>query len=134
MGDPTGETLGFWTGIGCISTNPVTATQQLLELLLGVGGFFVVTQILIGSFTLIISRGNPQALEGARTRIVNSVMALLLIVFSVTILEFVGVSILNIPGFFDDASSSGGGDEVCMKECMARRGNQRACELECNGV
>lgn len=101
MGSNPDDPQGFWTGIGCISTNPVTATRDLLEFMLGVGGLFVVFQILVGSFQLVVSRGNPQALQQARERITNSVIALLLIVFSVTILEFVGRTVLHIPGFFD---------------------------------
>ncbi len=101
MGDNPDNPQGFWTGIGCISTNPVAATRDLLQFMLGVGGLFVVFQILVGSFQLVVSRGNPQALQQARERITNSVIALLLIVFSVTILEFVGKTVLHIPGFFD---------------------------------
>ncbi|MBQ6154873.1 hypothetical protein IJI99_03300 [bacterium] len=112
--------VGFWTAIGCISTDPVTAVGQFLDFLLGVGGFFVVVQILIGSFELIVSQGNPQALQSARERITNSVIALLFIVFSVTILEFVGVNILNLPGFFDssesDATVSSGSSETKSTE------------------
>ena len=93
---------GFWTALGCISTNPVKAIAQLLNFMLGVGGFFVVVQILIGSFEMITSQGNPQALQSARERVTNSIIALLFIVFSVTILEFIGVSVLQLPGFFSE--------------------------------
>jgi len=94
--------IGFWTGIGCISTNPMGAISQLTTFLLGVVGVFIFFQILIGAFTLLTSKGNPQAVQSARERITNSVIALLLIIFSVTILQFVGVNILHIPGFFDN--------------------------------
>lgn len=99
----TGEQkiVGFWSAIGCIPTNPMAATRGLLNFMLGVGGFFVVVQILIGSFQLLTSRGNTQALQDARERITNSVIALLFIVFSVTIIEFIGVRVLHLPGFFD---------------------------------
>jgi len=95
------KVIGFWTAIGCIPTDPINATRNLLDFMLGVGGFFVVVQILIGSFQLLTSRGNTQKLQEARERITNSVIALLFIVFSVTIIEFVGVRVLHLPGFFD---------------------------------
>lgn len=94
--------IGFWTGIGCISTNPMGAISQLTTFLLGVVGVFIFFQILIGAFTLLTSKGSPQAVQSARERITNSIIALLLIIFSVTILQFVGVNILHIPGFFDN--------------------------------
>ncbi len=96
------EAQGFWTAIGCVPTNPLDATKSLLEFMLGIGGFLVVVQILIGSFKLLTSRGNTQVLQEARERITNSVIALLFIVFSVTIIEFIGVRILHLPGFFDN--------------------------------
>lgn len=96
------DVIGFWTGIGCISTNPMGAISQLTTFLLGVVGVFIFFQILIGAFTLLTSKGSPQAVQSARERITNSIIALLLIIFSVTILQFVGVNVLHIPGFFDN--------------------------------
>ncbi len=91
---------GFWTGIGCISTNPMKSISQVLGFLLGVSGFFILMQILIGAFKMTVSKGDPKGLQEAKERITASIIALLFIVFSVTILEFIGVSILKIPGFF----------------------------------
>ena len=104
--DKSWQPSGFWTAIGFVPADPVAATRELLDFALGVGGFFVLVQILMGSFQLLTSRGNPQSLQQARERIVNSVIALLFIVFSVTILEFVGVTIFHLPGFFDSNTTS----------------------------
>lgn len=96
------EITGFWTGIGCISTSPVQAIGEVLRFMFGIGGFFVFIQIVAGAFGILVSRGNPKSVQDAREKIVNSVVALLFIIFSITILEFIGVKILSIPGFFDN--------------------------------
>lgn len=94
--------VGFWTGIGCLSTNPIGAISQLLTFLMGISSVFIFAQILIGAFTLMTSRGDPKGVQDAKSRITNSVIALLFILFSVTILQFIGVNILKIPGFFSN--------------------------------
>lgn len=94
--------VGFWTGIGCLSTNPLGAIAQLTFFGLGIASVFIFFQILIGAFTMLTSRGNPKGVQDAKERITNSVIALLLIIFSVTILQFIGVSVLQIPGFFSN--------------------------------
>ncbi len=98
---PADNITGFWTGIGCISTSPVQAVGELLGFMFGVGGFFVFIQIIVGAFGILVSRGNPKSVQDARDKIINSVVALLFIIFSITILELIGVKILSIPGFFD---------------------------------
>lgn len=100
--DPT----GFWTGIGCIPTNPMAAIGKLMNLLLGISAVFVFAQILIGAFKLMTSRGDTKGVQDAKERITNSVIAMLFILFSVSILEFIGVDVLSIPGFFDNPNAS----------------------------
>ena len=98
---PADNITGFWTGIGCISTSPVQAVGELLRFMFGIGGFFVFIQIIVGAFGILVSRGNPKSVQDARDKIINSIVALLFIIFSITILELIGVKILSIPGFFD---------------------------------
>jgi hypothetical protein len=99
-GDQTQPT-GWWTAIGCISTDMPKTAAALTTFLLGVAGLFFLAQVLYGAFKMVVSRGDPRGVQEARERITNSVMALLFIIFSVTILRFIGVSIFNLPGFFD---------------------------------
>ncbi len=100
--DFAAKPVGFWTGLGCLSTNPFGAVAQLTFFMLGVSGVFILFQILIGAFTMLTSKGNPQGVQDAKKRITNSVIALLFIIFSVTILQFIGVGILKLPGFFSN--------------------------------
>lgn len=101
-GGQVGKIKGFWTAIGCIPTNPIGAIGQLLTFLMGIGSVLIFAQILVGAFTLMTSKGDPKGIQDAKSRITNSVIALLFILFSVTILQFIGVGILRIPGFFSN--------------------------------
>lgn len=94
-GDPP---KGVWTAVGCLSTDPADATQQIFNIALGFGGIFILIQILMGAFGLITSSGNTAAVQKARDRIINSVIALLFLVFSVTLLQIIGIQILKLPG------------------------------------
>jgi hypothetical protein len=89
-----------WTAIGCIPTDMSELAADLVSFLLGVAGLFFLGQVLYGAFKMIVSRGDPRGVQEARERITNSVIALLFIIFSVTILRFIGVNIFNLPGFF----------------------------------
>lgn len=95
----TGKTEGVWTAIGCIPTNSVGAATGLTQVGLGLAGLFTLIQIIYGAYELTFSRGDTKIVSQARKRITDSVLALLFIVFSITILRFFGVDILRIPGF-----------------------------------
>jgi hypothetical protein len=97
IGDPK-KPAGFWTAIGCLKTAPNEAVRQIFGLALGLGGIFILIQILLGAFGLITSSGNPSAIQKAKSRIIDSVIALLFVVFSVTIVQLIGISIFNLPG------------------------------------
>lgn len=55
--------------------------------------------ILYGSATVLISSGNPEKIQAGKDMIVNSLIGILIIVFSVFLLRVVGLDILKIPGF-----------------------------------
>lgn len=91
----------MYTALGCLSTDITTLTVSLVTFLLGVAGLFFLIQILISAFKLVTATGDPRAAQEAKERITSAVIALLFIIFSVTIMRFLGVSVLKIPGFFD---------------------------------
>ncbi|MDR0463249.1 MAG: hypothetical protein LBG64_03465 [Pseudomonadales bacterium] len=91
----------LWTAVGCINTGYRGMASNLTAFFIGVAGLFFVLQIAFHSFKLISSAGNPQAVSQAREGIISSVFAILFIVFSVFILNLVGISIFRLPGFFD---------------------------------
>ena len=88
-----------WTVIGCIPTTPAGFTQRILQLSVAIAGGIAFVTLLMGSFRVLTSSGDPARLNSGKGLIVSSIIALLLVIFAVFILRFVGVSILKIPGF-----------------------------------
>jgi hypothetical protein len=92
---------GIWTAIGCISTDPEQVIALVVKVGLGLGGGIILISILIGAFKLSTSQGDPNKVKEAKEIITSAIIGLLFLIFSVTILQFIGVSILHIPGFGD---------------------------------
>jgi hypothetical protein len=90
---------GVWTAVGCIPSKPESIIQTIITIGLAVGGGVVLVMILVGSFMLSVSQGDPNKTKEAREIITSAIIGLLFVIFSVTILQFIGVSILHIPGF-----------------------------------
>lgn len=92
---------GVWTAVGCIKRDPVSIAERLIQVGLGMGGGVALIMTLAGGFILSTSQGDPQKANQAKEMITNAVIGLLFVIFSVVILQFIGVTILNIPGFGD---------------------------------
>lgn len=88
-----------WTVLGCVKTDPGSFTQQMLQLTTGVIGGIMFLVFLYGGFKLLTSAGDPQQIATGKRLVTSSIVALLLIIFSLVILRFVGVEILKLPGF-----------------------------------
>lgn len=88
------------TAIGCI---PISSSWELtgfiLKWAIGIGGGIAFVMILIAIFQIMTSGGVPERLKAGQELLVSAISGLILLIFSVFILELVGVNILNIPGF-----------------------------------
>lgn len=93
------EGNGSWTVFGCLSHNPTDFAAFILRFSLGIGGGAAFLAVILGSFYLLTSAGNPGKIKSGKEIITYALIGLLLIVFSIFILELVGVRILGIPGF-----------------------------------
>ena len=91
-----------WTAIGCISTNP-TGDDGFITVLLrfgtGIAGGIAFFLILLGGFQVLTSAGNPERLHAGQELVGSAVGGLLLIIFSLFLLQLIGFTILQIPGF-----------------------------------
>ena len=90
---------GIWTAVGCIPSNPESVITTVISIGLAAGGGIVLIMILVGSFMLSVSQGDPNKTKETKEIITSAIIGLLFVIFSVTILQFIGVSILRIPGF-----------------------------------
>ena len=90
-----------WTAIGCIGTgnNPTDFLTKIMGLGIGIAGGIAFLLILFGGLQIMTSAGNPEQLNAGRELVSSAVTGLLLIIFSVFLLQFIGVSIIGIPGF-----------------------------------
>lgn len=89
----------IWTSVGCLDTDAGPLVSSLITLGLRIGGGAALLVIITGGFILTTSQGDPKKTGEAKEMITSAVVGLLFIIFSVTILQFVGVNILRIPGF-----------------------------------
>lgn len=90
---------GIATAIGCIHTNPAEFTKDLLKFIIGIGGGLAFLMMLLGAYQMLSSGGNPEGLKAGQERLTSAVIGLLFIIFSILLLQIIGVGILAIPGF-----------------------------------
>ena len=90
---------GTWTAIGCIKTDPNDLLGTILRIGLGLAGGIAFLLILFGGLQIMTSAGNPERLNAGRELISSAIVGLILILFSVFLLQFIGFTIIGIPGF-----------------------------------
>ena len=93
------EGQGVWTAVGCIKKDAKSIVSSFVQIGLGLGGGLCLLTCLAGGFLITTSQGEPTKINEAKDMIKNALIGLLFIIFSVVILQFIGVTILNIPGF-----------------------------------
>lgn len=97
--DKFGKCKAVETGIGNIDVNPASFVSRVMSLVLGVSGGIAVLLIILAGYRFMTSRGNPEVVQESRERIIAAIVGLLFVIFSLVILEIIGVDILKIPGF-----------------------------------
>ena len=87
------------TGLGEIPTKPTELISKIFAILLGLSGGIAVVLIIISGYQLIASAGVPEKVQAAREGLTAAVTGLLFVIFSLVILEIIGVNLLHLPGF-----------------------------------
>jgi hypothetical protein len=98
--DPTtGVCLKVKTSLPGISfgTDAAGFVKSLFGLILGLSGGLALILIMISGYKIIFARGNPEKMQGARESLTAAIVGLLFIIFSLVILEVIGVNILQLP-------------------------------------
>lgn len=88
-----------WTAIGCVPVTLDGFVGAILPFAIGIAGGIAFLLILFGALQIMTSAGNPEKLNAGRELVTSAIVGLLLIIFSVFILQLIGVQILRIPGF-----------------------------------
>jgi hypothetical protein len=93
------DTSKMWTAIGCLPLTPTAFVQTILPTAVTIAGAIALLTMLYGVLMLTISGGNPENIQKAKEVITGAVVGLLFIIFSIVLLNLIGVQILKIPGF-----------------------------------
>jgi hypothetical protein len=87
------------TALGTFTADTQNFTQSVLRLLLGLSGGILLILIIFNGYKLMASQGDPERIKDAREGIIAAIAGILLIIFSLSILQFITVDIIGIPGF-----------------------------------
>jgi hypothetical protein len=95
---------GIWSAVGCIPVRDSNENGQgiikaIVQIGLGVTGGVAILMIIIAGFMISTAQGDVKKAGAGKDLITSAVVGLLFVIFSVTILKFIGVTILQIPGF-----------------------------------
>lgn len=90
---------GIWTAVGCVSYDPTQMVSTLMKIGISMAGGVALLMILAAGFMFSTSQGDPKKVSDAKELMTSAVIGLLFIIFSVTILQFIGINLLQIPGF-----------------------------------
>lgn len=94
------------TALGSIDVgSPTNFIANAFAILLSIAGAVAITIIILSGYRIMISQGNPEQLKGAREALTSAIIGLLFMIFSVAILQIIGVNILHIPSFMPGATS-----------------------------
>ncbi|MBI5452367.1 hypothetical protein HY945_02805 [Candidatus Gottesmanbacteria bacterium] len=99
--DATGQEQrgNYYTVLGCLSTKPEFFVQSILSVVFGIAGGIAFLAVLGGSAMVLTSAGDPEKLQNGKEMIISSLLGILLIVFSVFLVRFIGFDIFRLPGF-----------------------------------
>lgn len=91
---------GVNSAVGCIPTNDLpTFLSFTLKWVLGIAGGIIFLMFLLTGYTFLTSSGNPEKLQAAKENLVSIFSGLILIFFSLILLQTIGADILQLPTF-----------------------------------
>lgn len=124
------------TAFGVWNTDPAKFVQSLMSILLSISGGIAVLIIIFAGYTMMTSQGDPEKVQGAREQITAAIIGLLFLIFSVVILEIIGVDILHLPGFSGGTTGTNKGDtalDATACNILDAGGNNAQCGLTAGG-
>lgn len=103
LGNTQCKDTEIYTAIGCVPVLGANGQTDFLSFVLkwavGVGGGIAFLLIIYGGFMVMSSSGNPERLKAGQELLTSAIAGLILLIFSVFILKFIGVDILGLNKF-----------------------------------
>ena len=92
---------GINTAIGCIHAigDQSVFLNEILRWAVGIGGGIAFMLMLYAGFMVMTAQGNPERLKAGQELLTSALAGLVLLIFSVFILKFIGVDILGLGSF-----------------------------------
>lgn len=97
--DTDGRCLTVSTSFGDVSTDPAGFITRIFGILLGASGAIALILIMRAGYRLMTSRGNPEGIQAGREQLIAAIVGLMFLIFSLVLLQVIGVDILRVPGF-----------------------------------
>jgi hypothetical protein len=85
------------TALGPIPTDVAGFASKFASIAIGIAGGIAFLLMIYGSFRLVFSNGDVEAVQQGRQIIVAAVTGLIVIIFSIFILRLIGITILGLP-------------------------------------
>lgn len=90
---------GIETAIGCVPTQPQKLIESLLRFGTFAGGGIAFLLMIFAALQMITAEGNPNTIKTSQERFYSAIIGLLLIIFSVLLLQVIGFDLLGLKGF-----------------------------------
>lgn len=97
--DPVGGTpgTGVDTAIGCLATGePYVLIGQLLGWGTIVGGGVAFLMVIFAGLQIATASGDPKRIKAAQELMTSAIAGLMLIIFSIVLLNLIGIKVLNL--------------------------------------
>ncbi|MCS7093149.1 MAG: hypothetical protein NZL96_01815 [Patescibacteria group bacterium] len=89
----------MYTALGCLNVNlSGFLREELFPRALGMAGLIGFFCVIYSAFKLQTSRGSPEQIKKSQELLTSCISGLILVIFSVLVLRFIGVDILGLPG------------------------------------
>lgn len=87
---------GVSTAIGCIPQDFSSFVSTMLTWGVGLAGGVLMIILIIAAITIITASGDPKKVQAGKELIVSAIGGIILIIFSVLIMNVIGVNILHL--------------------------------------
>jgi hypothetical protein len=84
------------TAFGCFDTTPGAIISIVLRLGIGIGSGIALLLIILGSFKVLTSQGQPDQINQGKETITASIIGIVFITLSIVILQIIGIDILGL--------------------------------------